>query len=341
MFSSRLDYFRRKLFLMKKSIIYHILFWFFIFWIVLDSMLFDYQFKKAFFYSLIECGIDAFIAYVNLLFFIPVFLEKKRVVTYAISITIFFLLLFIVYSMSGLGYYLLDEGPYRMAISYSIKFTSLIFISFLAWKVSQYDLEKKKNLELNNQKLEVELLLLKSQVSPHFLFNTLNNIYSLSFEKHDHAPIMIEKLSKILRYLIYEGKKETVLLEKEVNLVKEYVDLQLLKRMKGMDQITLTIEGVESHHQIAPLLLVNLVENCFKHGDVNYNPNGFLKITLFLKKNTLYFHTENSFQQSKKDAGIGVTNIREQLRHHYPETHQFDVHKELNTFKTSLTINLV
>lgn len=319
---------------MKKIIAYHILFWIFIFGMTLDVMLIDYEWQEAILFSLLECGINAFIAYANLFFFIPKVLERKGRLIYIISIIVFYLFLLIFYYLSGLEYYLLST------ISFIINSVSFLLASFLFWKVNQYEFEKKRGLELSNQKLEAELLLLKSQVSPHFLFNTLNNIYSLSIIKHDNAPIMIEKLSEILRYLIYEGKKETVPLEKEVNLIREYVALQLLKQMKGQQQIKLTIEGGEPHHKIAPLILVNLVENCFKHGDINYNPNGFLRIVLRVKENVLYFKTENSFQQNKKAVGIGIANIQEQLKHNYPNAHQFTIHEELTTFEVSLTINL-
>lgn len=319
---------------MKKIIAYHILFWIFILGMILDAMLYDYEWKDAILLSFLECSINVIIVYANLLYFIPKYFESKGKLIYVVSIVIFFLLLFIPYYWFELEYYLLST------ISFAINFSSLILASFLFWRVNQYELEKKRNLELSNEKLKAELLFLKSQVSPHFLFNTLNNIYSLSIAKHEHAPIMIEKLSEILRYLIYEGKKESVRLEKEANLIREYVALQLLKQMKGEDQIELTIEGVESHHKIAPLILVNLVENCFKHSDVNYNPDGFLRVMLTVKEDILYFKTENSFQQNRKEEGIGVANIQEQLKHNYPEAHQFNLHKGLNSFEVSLTINL-
>ncbi len=325
---------------MQKIVAYHILLWAFIFGMILDDMLFDYEWKEAVLFSFIECGINAFIAYANLLFFIPKFFESKGRLMYIVSIIGFFLLLFIPYQLFGLGYYLLDTLPHRIIFSFSINFISLILISFLFWKVNQYELEKKRRLALSNQKLKTELLLLKSQISPHFLFNTLNNIYALSLEKHEHAPVMIEKLSEILRYLIYEGKKERVPLEKEAGLVEDYIALQLLKKMKGEKHITWTIEGVAAHHNMAPLILLNLVENCFKHSDINYNPNGFLRIKLAVKENVLHFETENSFQQNQKDVGIGIAYIGEQLKHSYPNAHQFDIHKTLTTFKVSLTINL-
>ena len=319
---------------MKRIIVYHIFFWLFIYGMVLDAMLIDYEFKVALLFSLLECSINALIGYTNLFFFIPKILVKKGRFIYSITIITFFVLLFIPYFLFNLDYYLLSD------ISFIINFISFILMSFLFWKVSQYELEKEKSLTLSNQKLQAELLLLKSQISPHFLFNTLNNIYSLSIAKHDHAPIMIEKLSEILRYLIYEGKKEVVLLEKEARLIQEYIALQLLKQMKGAEGIKLVIEGIEHHHKIAPLILINLVENCFKHGDVNYNANGFLQITLTVKENVLYFTTENSFQKNKKEVGIGIANIREQLKHIYPNVHQFNIQEELTTFKVLLTIDL-
>ncbi|WP_353777899.1 histidine kinase [Winogradskyella sp. 3972H.M.0a.05] len=326
---------------MRKIVVYHILLWLFIFGMILDSMLFDYEWKEAILYSLVECGLNAFIAYANLFFFIPKFFERKGKLIYIVSIAVFFALLFVPYYFSGLGYYLLDTLPHRVVFSFTVNFIILILISFLFWKVNQYELEKKRSLALSNQKLKTELLLLKSQVSPHFLFNTLNNIYSLSLEKHDHAPIMIEKLSEILRYLIYDGKREVVPLEKETNLVKEYIDLQLLKKMKGEEQIKLTIDVVEQYHEIAPLILVNLVENCFKHGDINYNPDGFIDINLTIKDDVLYFKTKNSFQESNTDEGIGIANIQEQLKYSYPDAHQFNIDKGLKVFEVSLTINLL
>ena len=325
---------------MKRTVAYHVLLWLFIFAMILESMLYDYELNEAILFSLVECSINAFIVYANLFFFIPRFLERKGSPTYIISLTVLFILLFIPYYFTDLGYYLLAPEPFQIIFAFTVNFIFLILVSYLFWKISQYESEKKRSLALSNEKLQAELLLLKSQVSPHFLFNTLNNIYSLSIEKHEHAPLMIEKLSEILRYLIYEGKKETVLLEKEAFLIEEYIALQLLKEMKGKDAIKLNIDGVESHHEIAPLILINLVENCFKHGDVNYNPDGFLRISLSVKDNVLYFNTENSFRENNSDIGIGIANIEEQLKHYYPNAHQFKIHKEPTTFEVSLTINL-
>ncbi len=108
-----------------------------------------------------------------------------------------------------------------------------VVISFLAWYFLMYQTEQQNQLKLQNEKIQAELLLLKSQVSPHFLFNSLNNIYSLSVVKHDNASVMIEKLADILRYIIYEGHKQQVPLEREIELINNYIDLHLLKKLKA------------------------------------------------------------------------------------------------------------
>lgn len=325
---------------MEKNNVFHLLLWVFVFGLTFDSMIFDYEFEMAFLLSLVECAIDAVISYVNLYFLIPKTLIKKGLTSYIVGICIFFVILFIPYYFSDLGFYLLSESTHRIIISFALNFTMFILVSFLFWKVNQYEMEKKRNLELSNQKLKTELQLLKSQVSPHFLFNTLNNIYSLSVTKHDNAPLMIEKLSDLLRYIIYEGEQELVTLDREVELLKNYTELQLLKKPKGANNIELSTKGVNGSQQIMPLLLINIVENCFKHGDMAYNKDGVLTMDLKVSNDQLHFRTVNSYNASGKKNGIGLNNIRQQLSYYYSGRHQFDIDSTNGRFTTDLYIDL-
>lgn len=324
--------------------------WIFVFGITFDSLIFDYEFEMAAALSLVECAIDALISYVNVKLLIPRVLNKKGTIPYITGVVIFFLILFIPYYNSELGFYLLDLDPLRVVISFTLNFVIFILLSFMFWKVNQYEFEKKRNLELSNQKLQAELQLLKSQVSPHFLFNTLNNIYSLSLTKHDNAPLMIEKLSDLLRYIIYEGKQELVPLEREEELLRNYTELQLLKKPKGEKNIKLTVKGVvplrsasketPSGQWVTPLLLINIVENCFKHGDVTYNSNGMISIDLTVEGNRLHFRTVNSYSPSNKESGIGLDNVKQQLEHYYPGRHQFEIESTTDKFVIDLQIDL-
>ena len=227
-----------------------------------------------------------------------------------------------------------------MAIAYLLNYLLFNLISFLYWYFALYKQEKRKSLLLQNEKLKAELLFLKSEVSPHFLFNSLNNIYSLSITKHDNAPLMIAKLSDILRYIIYEGKNKVIPLKREVELLKNYIDLQLLKKPKAEKNIHFAFNGVQSYHKMAPLILINIVENCFKHSNIAYVEIAFLEIALKVKDDKLHFYAANSFIANSKKSGVGLDNIKLQLKHHYPDKHIFEIYNNGGIFKVKLQLNL-
>ena len=325
---------------MKKNKAVHVLLWVFVFGLTFDSLLFDYEIEMALLLSFAECAFNAIISYVNLLVLIPRVLQQKGNPTYTGTVIVFFLVLLVPYYFTELGFYLLSEEPWRIIVSFALNYTIFILVSYLFWKVTQYETEKKRNLELSNQKLTAELQLLKSQVSPHFLFNTLNNIYSLSIIKHDNTPVMIEKLSDLLRYIIYEGDQKTVALNRELELLTNYTELQRLKKPKGGNNIALTSSGLDNTQQITPLLLINMVENCFKHGDITYNENAVLNIDLRVNGQELHFKTENSYKASDHKGGIGMKNVQQQLAHYYPDRHQLNVTSTSDRFTVDLYINL-
>lgn len=316
------------------------LLWVFIFFFILDYFLSVSETDTAIVYTLLEIAVYACIFYVNLHLLIPQFLEKKGRGFYILSLFLFLFLFYTAYYFLVLSpdavYELLEQDIFSFTLNYIL----FILISFLYWYMILFQQERQHSLALSNEKLQAELLLLKSQVSPHFLFNSLNNIYSLSVIKDDNAPVMIEKLSDLLRYIIYEGERELVPLEREVELLKNYTDLQLLKKLKGGKNMKVTANGVNGSHHITPLLLINIVENCFKHGDIAYNEQAVLGIHLEIQDNQLDFKTENSFNPSSKKDGIGLKNVRQQLAHYYPGKHQFNVEKADDVFKVNLQIDL-
>ncbi len=319
---------------------YHILFWIFVFFFAFDLLGYAYDLLSAIGLSFVEVAIHAMIFYFNLYVLVPRILVSKGSKMYIISLFVFLLVIFIPYFYSGLGYYLMVEDEWGIIIGFVLNFILFTLISFLYWYLTLYLHEKQYRLALQNEKLQAELLFLKSQVSPHFLFNSLNNIYSLSVIKHDNAPVMIEKLSDILRYVIYEGKKQEVSLEREVELITNYIDLQLLKKLKAEKNVTILVNGVNSSQKIAPLILINIVENCFKHSDLVYNKDGFLKVRIHVENNVLKFSTSNSFKQSSKKPGIGLENIKQQLEHCYQKRHRLDIFDLNGVFKVELQIEL-
>lgn len=319
--------------------VYHFFFWVFVYFFIFDVVEYENDLPASIVFSFIEVAIYSFIFYINLHFLIPALLESRGKVFYISGLLLLFVLLLILIFLVGLWYYFADNDL-RVIFTFGLNYFLFIVISFLYWYLTLYQRERNNRLILENEKLQAELLFLKSQVSPHFLFNSLNNIYSLSVVKHDNAPVMIEKLSDILRYIIYEGRNKEVYLKREVELMNNYIDLQLLKKLKAEKNIKVSIKGVKVFHKIAPLILINLIENCFKHSNIAYNKAGFLTIELIVEDDKLFFKTANSYEQSSKQEGIGIKNIKKQLSHYYPESHLLKIENNGSVFKVDLQINM-
>lgn len=191
---------------------------------------------------------------------------------------------------------------------------------------------------LVQEKLRSEMLHLKSQVNPHFLFNTLNSIYSLSRAQSAKAPDAIMRLSKILRYMLYEAGQKTISLQEELTIMDDYIELQQLRFGQRL-KIEITKQLDEPATGIAPLLLLPLVENAFKHGS---NEGGVISISLVLTKNKLSFSITNPVAQTSfqpKEEGIGLANIRRQLELLYHD-HSLETSPGENTFNVALKIDL-
>ena len=190
-----------------------------------------------------------------------------------------------------------------------------------------------------HEKLRSEILHLKSQVNPHFLFNTINSIYSLSRSQSTLAPDAIMALSKILRYMLYETSEKTIPLKDELKIIDDYIELQQLRFSRRLS-VDVTVQSDGESAEIAPLLLLPLVENAFKHGS---EEGGTIDIRVVLKNNALAFEISNPIAEHsfaiKEEEGIGLANIRRQLELLYPAFSLETLRKE-NTFTVKLKLNL-
>lgn len=222
-----------------------------------------------------------------------------------------------------------------------------LFISLLGSSlvvVSRFAGEKEKEtIRLEKAKLETEIKFLKSQINPHFLFNSLHNIYALTIIQPDQASEQLLKLSDILRYMLYDSNEEKVPLAREVVYLKNYLSLAELKDSRGMD-LRFHIEGETSELMVAPLLFIPFVENAFKHSQIEDLKKGYIHISLKTQEKQLIFIVENSRPKHvyKKDqvGGIGLQNIQQRLILLYPEKHQLKIEEQEYTFKVHLTLNL-
>jgi len=210
-----------------------------------------------------------------------------------------------------------------------------------------YLFRQKENLEskLIQEQLETQHAFLKAQVNPHFLFNALNNLYSMAVEKElKELAEGLNNLSGIMRYLTYESGQEKVALEKEIKLIQDYLDIQRLRYQETDElMISFKVEGEVDQLKIAPVLLLPLVENAFKHG-VKAEQVCFVMIKLSLNETTFEFNIYNSmFPKSEKainEKGIGLENVRQRLELMYPENHQLTTEVVDENFVTDLSIDL-
>jgi len=207
-------------------------------------------------------------------------------------------------------------------------------------------IKQREYLNLTNEMLlENELKYLRSQIQPHFFFNTLNNLYSLTIDKSDKAPNLILKLSDLMKYFLYETGKEYQTLENEVNHIKDYIEIERLRYDETL-KIDFDIKGKTKNVMIKPLILIPLVENAFKHGARNSKTNSYINISLTSTKKYLDFKVENSFEKPTKKikeqiGGIGLTNLKKRLELNYgSKDYNLDTIKKKNKYLAHLKLKL-
>ena len=235
-----------------------------------------------------------------------------------------------------------EEVPF--VVDYFLRLLSAILLSIMSlvlwFAISWFKRDKIKS-ELKTDNLTTELLWLRSQINPHFLFNTLNNIYYLVYSKSEAAPTAVLKLSAIMRYMLYESNEPRVPLEKEVNYLNDYINLHQM-RMKEDKAIQFNIKGNIEKKMIAPMLLVPFVENAFKHGSLsNQDP---LVINLSIEDEAFSFEVINKYKEvpeENKDqvGGIGLENIKRRLSLIYPNRNNLSINNTENKFHVVLTLN--
>jgi len=198
---------------------------------------------------------------------------------------------------------------------------------------------QKREQQLQNEKLASELNFLKAQTNPHFLFNTLNNLYGLARKKDDNTAPSIMKLSNIMRYILYECNAPTIPIRKEIRIIEDYIELE---KLRYDDRLTVAFGvAIDNWEQdIAPLILIPFVENAFKHGAGESRFDTHLKINLQLSEGQLWFQVENPRENEAVKNGIGLSNVKRQLELIYPDRHTLSIVPTNTTFSIELLLQL-
>jgi sensor histidine kinase YesM len=285
--------------------------------------------------------------YTNTSFLITRLLARKRVMPYILTVIGAVILVILVThwierTFNGEFYRSRDWYP-GIVTSRAVLHSLLILTVSGGLKMTKewFRNERLKN-EMEKEKMASELAMLKSQINPHFLFNNLNNIYSLAIRKSEAAPKAIVMLSEMMRYMLYDSTADQISLSKEVEHLHNYIDLQKL-RLKDDRHVCFSTEGDLEIGKIEPMLLEPFVENAFKHGDI-FRQGGNIHIDLKVVDKLLHFQVCNTFSRNghvkDKHSGIGLNNIRKRLDLLYPDRHKLDIAEKDAQFTVDLKLNL-
>jgi hypothetical protein len=238
------------------------------------------------------------------------------------------------------------DGTFERQITHSGYLTNAMeqtnFVAWIAFAVKFFKMWYNKQ----QASLEAELNILKGQLHPHFLFNTLNNLYALTLTQSPRSPSVVMGLSEILRYMLYEANSDTVTLKRDIEILESYIALEKIRYEERLD-LNFSINGVTDEQHIVPLLILPLVENAFKHGTSEKIGQAWINIDLKVKNDTLKFKIANSKAepsanqyQNSNHGNIGLANVRKRLGILYPTSHQLRILDEEDVFAVILEINL-
>ena len=235
----------------------------------------------------------------------------------------------------------------------------VVFMVRLVWFITIYAIvlifyyQRKENEEkvisdqLKSEKLDMELRYLKSQINPHFLFNALNNIYSMVYTHDDNAADGVLKLSEMLRYVLVDCQAEMIPLSKEIKYVENFIDFHMM-RMAGQRDVVFEQDVEKEDFMIAPMLLQPIIENCFKYSRLETHPEGFVHIGIYQKGNVFRFEAVNTIAPNvvtnigngvgEKKSGIGQINVQQRLMLHYGEDYRFDIQQDNGIYKVKIEI---
>ncbi|OEJ99769.1 sensor histidine kinase [Roseivirga misakiensis] len=319
-----------------------------VFWVLSIYVIGDYfaisNFLKFvdFFYALLFHIPLFLLVYINLGLLIPRFLQRGKYFLYG---TLAIALIHLAYGFHELTfevllpllpveYYMVSFTDYEVLVTIFLIY--LVLTTLLKLSKSWYQLQR-----VEKEKLTIELNSLKSQVNPHFLFNSLNSIYSLALSKSDQTAETVLELSNLLRYMLYEVGEDEVELSKELEMLENYIELQKL-RSDISTQVTFSVKGDLSAYRIAPLLFFPLVENSFKHGVKGVSDSAYVNISL-IAEDGISFIIENNKgtvddMEDGKYGGIGLENVKRRLALIYGGRHDFEIEETATEFKVKLTI---
>ena len=296
---------------------------------------------------------NIFFTYSLVYLLIPRFLEKRKYFLFILFVVVSVILLQVFLhihflfpinrvSMNAVG---VPQAFVNLSLVRGIGNPPLIFGLFLSLKtLKNWHVEQLKTLSLAKENTNAELQLLKAQVHPHFLFNTLNNIYSFTLNQSPQAASLVKKLANLLHYMIHECDQPLVLLERELKLLRDYTGLEKVRYGDRLD-IDIKVEGDVKNKLVAPLLMIPFLENCFKHGASMMRGRQWIKVKIRIEVDRLHLELSNTKPADtgliQTKSGIGLANARKRLELLYPGKHSLDILSTEDVYVVKLELELV
>lgn len=341
----------------KKVFLLHLSFWFVYVSFLLYQISYrqkerdQFDLEQAIWFALLNLTFSVTISYLNYFYFLPRFLRDRRIWRYLLEFVLPFAALITL--RVQIQRYIVDGYTHQEWYFYSslyivqttvITLFIVIFIGMLHFAVDWFEFEARQR-EVENQKLTAELNFLKAQINPHFLFNTLNNLYYLVFTKSDAATEVIAKLSQMMRYMIYDSNHPKVPLTREIEYMQNYIDLEKL-RLNNEVPIRFEVHGNVKDVMITPLVLITFLENAFKHGVSNDKPGTWITIRIDIENGQCTYTVENSklptaqVKNANGKSGIGLQNVKRRLELSYPDHYLLHTENLNDRYKVQLKISL-
>jgi two-component system LytT family sensor kinase len=285
--------------------------------------------------------------YLNGLWIFPMFFNNNRYGLFLLlNLAVHIILSLLFLKVDGLivAEFLTTEMQEQLpSMSPNLRIFSLLVFAFvislvfsLLRKVEIQDITEKK---LSKEKMNTEIQLLKAHINPHFIFNSMNNIYSMAYSKSDQTPDAVLKLSAMLRYVYYDCNRDEVSLGAEVKYIQNYIAFQQMKSPHEQS-IILELTGIDESFRIAPMLFIPFVENSFKYSKIEDIQDANVKIKLTTQGNNLCFIISNTHPENGKSSGsgLGIENVRNRLALTYPGKYELEIKDQKNTFEVIMKI---
>lgn len=310
--------------------------------VLLQNDLSDWNYEDYFLFTIVLVSMGI-VVYINLYLLIPCYLFAKKYANYTgfLFVLVFLTASLITWVMNDLNLDSIDWSS-RFVVTL-IALAALALLTSGGKLLAEYLRKMMKFKEIENKQLKDELAFLKEQVHPHFLFNTLNNLYGLiTQDQNQKAAEITLKLSDLMRYLLESSKTDKVSLKKEIKFLEDYLSLEKIRLTNNTD-IRFEVSGIVSDVFVAPLLFIPLVENAFKHGLNTLKADGFAHFSLSVQGKDLFFEAKNSLGKSLENSPeclIGIANLRKRLQLIYPNNHLLDIQKSNDEYKVVLHIQL-